>query len=139
MSNYPFLDNELMDVVRLFGEDGTEISHVLSFSDGEYRNEFTVNGEKYCFTRSMPTDGEIEFKRYAKRFAKLGLYEILSKKHDITMPWGALTGIRPTKLAYTELQAGRDYKALFSDMGVSSANTLLVERILKEQNTEDFF
>ncbi|MBP5242438.1 MAG: coproporphyrinogen dehydrogenase HemZ, partial [Clostridia bacterium] len=69
----------------------------------------------------------------AKRFAKLGLYEILSKKQNITMPWGALTGIRPTKLAYTELQAGRDYKALFSDMGVSSANTLLVERILKEQ------
>ena len=49
------------------------------------------------------------------------------------MPWGALTGIRPTKLAYTEKENGRDFKELFNLMQVSAENASLVERILKAQ------
>lgn len=132
-SNYAFLENELMDVVRLFDGDEGEIKHTLFFSDGKYVNEIESDGEKITFRNELSTENELQFKRYAKRFAKLALYRVLSKKHGVFMPWGALTGIRPTKLAYTELAMGGDYKALFSDMGVSDENIRLTEEVLREQ------
>jgi oxygen-independent coproporphyrinogen-3 oxidase len=68
-----------------------------------------------------------------RRFAKLHLYEILSGKYGEKMPWGALTGIRPTKLAYTELEQGNDFKELFRKMHVCEDNISLVEKILQTQ------
>lgn len=132
-TNYAFLENELMDIVRLFANDDGEITHTLVYADGRYVNKFRIDGAEYESENELPTSSQLEFKRYAKRFAKLALYRILSEKHSMRMPWGALTGIRPTKLAYTELAAGRDYEALFSDMGVSRENISLVKEILKEQ------
>ena len=49
------------------------------------------------------------------------------------MPWGALTGIRPTKMAYMEQHAGRDFHDLFSKMQVCAENVKLVEEILEAQ------
>lgn len=46
---------------------------------------------------------------------------------------GRLTGIRPTKLAYTEKEAGRDFVALFEKMGVREENIALVADVLKAQ------
>lgn len=132
-TNISFLENELMDVVRLFPDCTSEITHTLTYVQGEYRNDFTVDGESRSFSHTASTQGEIEYKRYAKRFAKLDLYKILSEKYHQTMPWGALTGIRPTKLAYMEQEAGRDFIPLFSDMGVSFDNISLVSEILREQ------
>ncbi|MBQ9081865.1 MAG: coproporphyrinogen dehydrogenase HemZ [Clostridia bacterium] len=132
-TNYSFLENELMDVVRLFKGYSSDVAHTLFYAENTYRNVFVADGETYTFEDTLSTNGEIEFKRYAKRFAKLGLYKILSKKFNITMPWGALTGIRPTKLAYTELAANRSYLPLFSDMGVSKENVRLIEDILRAQ------
>ncbi len=140
-TNFAFLQNELADVVRLFPHCELTVSHELQYGENRYQNTFVVEdenggeneGEKYEFAHTMPTTNELEYKRYARRFAKLDLYGILSKKYKISMPWGALTGIRPTKLAYTELQAGRDFRKLFVEMGVSSENIQLVADILKEQ------
>lgn len=132
-TNLPFLQNELMDVMRLFNGCTQDVNHGLSYADGVYCNEFEVDGVSAAFVDTMPTANEIEYKRYAKRFAKLGLYKLLSEKYAVSMPWGALTGIRPTKLAYMEKEAGRDYHPLFSDMGVSEENIRLVDDILREQ------
>jgi len=48
------------------------------------------------------TDAEGKFKDGFKRF----LYRVLSRELDKTLPWGNLTGIRPTKLAYGMLERG---------------------------------
>ncbi len=132
-TNHAFLENELMDVVRLFKGRSPDIAHTLFYVENTYRNAFVVDGENYDFEATMPTANELEYKRYAKRFAKLGLYKILSEKYGISMPWGALTGIRPTKLAYTELRGGRSYRPLFNEMGVAEENIKLVEDILRAQ------
>ena len=75
----------------------------------------------------------MQFKRLERRFAKLRLYEILSNLYGETMPWGALTGIRPTKLAYMEKENGRDFTKLFNRMQVREDNIKLVADILKTQ------
>ncbi|MFR6055378.1 MAG: coproporphyrinogen dehydrogenase HemZ [Eubacteriales bacterium] len=49
------------------------------------------------------------------------------------MPWGALTGIRPTKLAYQELEKRGDFRPLFDAMRVSPEKRRIVEKIVAAQ------
>ncbi len=128
-----FLENELMDVVRLFQKRPTSICHSFRYENGVFCNEFTVDGTPYLFEDKGQVCDEIEYKRLERRYAKLGLYHILSEFSGEKMPWGALTGIRPTKMAYMEKHAGRDYHGLFAKMQVSKENVKLVDDILAAQ------
>ena len=127
-----FLYPELMDVVRLFGEDA-DCAHTFRREGDRFVNEVRVGGHTYAFAEEHPCVNEIEFKRYAKRYAKLALYEALRAETGRFMPWGALTGIRPTKLAYAELAEGRPFEPLFEKFGVCPENIALVGRILRAQ------
>ncbi len=128
-----FLENEILDAVRLFKTRPERIEHTFSFEGGVFYNTFTVDGERYAFEDRGQVQDEIEYKRLERRFAKLRLYQILSAKYGVKMPWGALTGIRPTKLAYSELERGRDFVELFKAMGVNGENIRLVQDILSAQ------
>ncbi|MBQ8394636.1 MAG: coproporphyrinogen dehydrogenase HemZ [Clostridia bacterium] len=128
-----FLENELLDVVRLFKRRPETLTHSFTFEEGVFRNTFTVDGKTYTFEDKGQVCDELEYKRLERRFAKLRLYRILSEEYGEEMPWGALTGIRPTKLAYTEKENGRDFTELFRLMGVQEDNIALVAKILKTQ------
>lgn len=128
-----FLENELMDVVRLFEKRPTSICHTFRFEDGVFYNDFVVDGVAYSVEDRGQVQDEIVYKRLERRYAKLALYRILSETTGEKMPWGALTGIRPTKMAYMERQAGRDYHELFERMQVSPENVKLVDDILTAQ------
>ena len=128
-----FLENELMDVVRLFEKRPTSICHTFRFEDGVFYNDFVVDGVAYSVEDRGQVQDEIVYKRLERRYAKLALYRILSETTGEKMPWGALTGIRPTKMAYMERQAGRDYHDLFERMQVSPENVKLVDDILTAQ------
>ncbi len=128
-----FLENELLDVVRLFKRRPQELTHSFRFDKGVFYNAFSVDGQEFAFEDGGQVCDELEFKRLERRFAKLHLYEILANLYGEEMPWGALTGIRPTKLAYAEQEAGRDFTALFKTMHVREDNVRLVAEILKTQ------
>ncbi len=128
-----FLENELLDVVRLFKRRPTELTHSFRFEGGVFYNAFSVDGKEFSFEDRGQVRDELEFKRFERRFAKLRLYGILSEEYGEEMPWGALTGIRPTKLAYMEKEAGRDFWELFKSMRVKEENIRLVAEILKTQ------
>lgn len=132
-TNCSFLENELLDAARLFKNRPQSIAHTFRFCEGVFYNDFLVDGTAYSFEDRGQVCDELLYKRLERRFAKLRLYEILSEKYGEKMPWGALTGIRPTKLAYTELEQGNDYKDLFRKMHVCEENIALVEQILKTQ------
>ena len=56
-----------------------------------------------------PTEEEnSEYKNAFKRF----LYHSLQKETGLSLPWGNLTGIRPTKIAMTMLEEGKDEKTI---------------------------
>ena len=129
-----FLENELLDVARLFKRRPESITHSFAFEGGVFSNRFVIDGVEYSYQDVGQVCDELEFKRLERRFAKLRLYGILSELYGEKMPWGALTGIRPTKLAYTELEKGRDFKELFRLMGVNEENITLVANILKAQD-----
>ncbi len=133
-TNCSFLENELMDVARLFKTRPFEVLHNFHFEDGVFYNDFVVDSERFSFEDKGQARDEIEFKRLERRFAKLAFYAILSEKYSEKMPWGALTGIRPTKLAYMEIEDGRNFRELFQKMQVSAENIALVERVIKAQD-----
>lgn len=131
--NCEWLQPEIMDVIRLFNAEKEHFGHYFDYSNGNYYNSIEYNGEFYDSCNSQFTQDEIEFKRYAKRFAKLAFYNLLSKVKNLKLPYGALTGIRPTKLAYTEREAGRDFIETFATFGVERENIDHVAKILEVQ------
>ena len=136
-TNCAFLENEILDVARLFKRRPDTITHSFRFErEGEigfFYNDFEIDNRSYTFKDRGQVRDEILLKRLERRFAKLHLYEILSETYGERMPWGALTGIRPTKLAYTELENGNDFKDLFLQMHVQAENIRLVEAVLAAQ------
>lgn len=130
--NNEYLYPELMDVVRAFGCEEEEITQYFSYSRGKFFNCIEYDGGFFDFEKECEAEDELVFRRLAKRYSKLALYTVLARKKG-SLPWGALTGIRPTKLAYSEQAAGRDFKRLFSEMDVSAENISLVEQVLDTQ------
>ncbi|MDE6667890.1 MAG: coproporphyrinogen dehydrogenase HemZ [Clostridia bacterium] len=132
-TNSTGLYDEIMLVIRAFDLEDADFTHYFSCSGGKFFNAIEYGGEFYDFEEEYKADNDLVFKRLAKRSAKLAFYKVLSKITGINLPWGALTGIRPTKLAYTEISASNDYNKLLKDMCVSEENIALVSRILKAQ------
>ena len=128
-----FIENELLDVVRLFKRRPETLTHSFKYEEGVFYNAFGVDEKEFFFEDRGQVRDELEFKRLERRFSKLRLYHILSDLYGEEMPWGALTGIRPTKLAYMELEQGKDFTRLFRLMRVREDNIRLVGDILEAQ------
>ncbi len=132
-TNYESLRPEIMDILRLFSCEEENFTHYFSYGAGEFYNCIEYDGNFFDFTNEFAPKDDLEFKRYAKRFAKLAFYQLLSKQKNLFLPWGALTGIRPTKMAYMEGDEGRNFADLFTKLGVSAENISLVEQVLQTQ------
>ncbi len=76
---------------------------------------------------------ELEFKRIAKRIYKNEIYKILCHFLDISLPYGSLTGVRPTKLLYEvkNKNLGDDY--LTTNYFVTPKKSSLLTDIIKNQ------
>lgn len=132
-NNSEWLLPEIMDVIRLFNAEEEKFGYHFEYSNNDYYNCIEYAGNFYDYKNTAYTQDEVEFKRYAKRFAKLAFYNLLSNAKGVKMPYGALTGIRPTKLAYMETDAGRDFKELFTQCGVEEDNIVHVQNVLQTQ------
>lgn len=135
-TNLTFCQSELIEVINLFeSAEKLNIRHKFTESENKFVNTVTVDGQTYAYGNFIGkiTD-EVERKRLTKRYAKLSIYKALSKKFNAILPWGALTGIRPTKLAYTEIEKNGDFREFFIDtMKVSEQKTELVNQIVETQ------
>ena len=134
-TNTPEFLSELLEVENLFYGENFNIIHRLKKSDGKLINTITVNGQTYAYGNLVkPFSSIIEEKRLTKRYAKLSLYKALERVTGISLPWGALTGIRPTKLAYDNIEHEGEFSSFFTGvMKVSEEKTALIERILESQ------
>ncbi len=132
-TNCEALREEIMLVIRAFDCEDEDFTHYFSSTCGKFFNSIEYAGRFYDFEEEYKADDELIFKRLAKRSCKLAFYKVISSAKGKSLPWGALTGIRPTKLAYNEIADGRDFEKLFSDACVSPENTALVKKILEVQ------
>ena len=82
----------------------------------------------------LPVDDNLQAIRLCKRYAKIATYECLKTATGKSMPWGSLTGIRPTKLACQLQSEGADYRNDFANLfDVSKEKLALVDQILDQQ------
>ena len=139
-TNFPY-PTEVHDVVKLYF-DGVELcadinADVLVVEQQQgttYR--YTATCGKVEVMECVDTVGtsELQTVRLRKRYAKLATYNLLVKLTGKTMPWGSLTGIRPTKLADQLTREGLDWQRTFVDLlGVSESKTKLVADVLATQ------
>lgn len=112
----PGFFKELADVVRIFFPDARELREggelqvaiteeasgsarqCLAQISGVFQASFRQAGERH-------PDPLVE-KRLHKRQQKLAVYFALKAATGLIPPWGSLTGIRPTRLVYAEMERG---------------------------------
>ncbi len=98
--------SDLLPLVRSFFPD----ADVTFFASGAEESE----GLPYDLTVSLnATEDE---RGSARDRIKRELYQILSEKTGKTLPWGTLTGVRPTKLIYRETQKGRSKEEIRKEL-----------------------
>lgn len=139
-TNAEFLRVDLLDEIRQFSGKFSDIDiEVCLTYDENMHTDVTVGDILSHYTAALPDGDEIEIKRQVKRFVKHSLYMTLSEISGIKLPWGSLTGIRPTKLAYAYIAKGgqvdnvSDY--MQSTFAVSSHRANLLQRIIKAQRS----
>lgn len=134
-------NTELLDVAKLFFTDVAQTDCVADAdacvteteSDGVYAYTATY-GNFVGKTSFDKTGNALVDIRYRKRHAKIALYDVLNRALGVDMPWGSLTGIRPTKLARQLVKEGRDWQETFASvLRVSPAKIALTADILKQQ------
>ena len=101
-----FLENELLDVVRLFKRRPENLTHSFRFEEGVFYNAFEVEGRGFSFEDRGQVRDELEFKRFERRFSKLRLYHILSDLYGEEMPWGGVDGYPPDQARLYGNRAG---------------------------------
>ena len=122
----PGFANDLCDVLKLFfqveafavnpdGEGGEPLRHDYQERGGVARSVMELRGQTFALEQALPEaapggDGghlAVALKRVRKRLCKLSLYRLLKELTGAHPPWGALTGIRPTRLLCQAMEEGR--------------------------------
>lgn len=114
--------NELMEMVRAFEP------YVVFSDDADYTFTYTdvISEDKIViiigFTGKadekivyqLPSDPILN-KKFARRYGKTTIYNVLKDYSGEWLPYGSLTGVRPTKLFYELTQEGEDAKKVFRE------------------------
>ena len=133
---------ELQPLLDYFQTDVT-IEFFATEEQCKINNRFCYDpqGQNHIYQYSFLIDEnltDLHKKSLKKRITKNQLYTILSKELNKTLPWGSLTGVRPTKLArdlieYGEMKAYTVAEILERDYFVSKNKAELVANIMKNQ------
>ncbi len=143
-TNCEDLELDLVDLYNLFEpSENIILEHKEIEENNKITNLFTfrIDDEEKEYTFSYDIDehlSDLRKKSLRKRMVKNQLYKILSENLNKTLPWGSLTGVRPTKLARDLIDYGemKDYlvaEMLKRDYFVSPQKAELVANILRNQ------
>lgn len=146
--------NDLCDVLKLFFEveafvvlpaeaaQAEPLRHGYEERDGHAQSSVRFRGRELTLSQPLPPaagdeHAAVALKRARKRLCKLSLYRLLRELTGVQPPWGALTGIRPTRLLRQAMEAGRDMQAarryLEDAFDVTPEKTALLAAIIGEQ------
>ena len=110
----PEFISDIGDMLRLFLGDvqivessgEADYAHEVLAEDGRIIDRWRCGKESHALGQDAPTGTEVQVRRARKRQVKMALYELLREETGMRPPWGALTGIRPTRLLYEGLDDG---------------------------------
>lgn len=112
--------NDIADVVRLFYGEGAAVTmqeahdaallHTHEEQDGLWTERFTLSGglnAAQSLSGEAVSCGGLEEKRQLKRLIKRCCYQLMKQVTGRRPAWGSLTGIRPTRLYYQQMESGK--------------------------------
>lgn len=139
--------NDYMDIVRAFypyicvQENANEVHLSLEeVSKNEYfciieDFENIYNTSKISIKIEQNLDF-IKNRALLKRYSKVALYNYFSHITGVSLPYGSLTGIRPTKLFHDMMRSGENAVEYFEkDLRVSKEKTKLIQLICHNQQS----
>lgn len=150
-TNYQEYRNDIAEEIRLFlglvevAEESDEtpqlILQAMLLEDGGQWSAIaqSADGKSVKCHADLPQTQPLEKKRQEKRALKIAVFRLLRELFpEVSVPWGSLTGIRPTKL-FRELADGADadsarhtFKEQFD---VSPKKTMLAAQICEVQQS----
>ena len=80
------------------------------YDDTEFSKLFGDVSEQSIQGISAEIEGDYHDKQTFRNDLKMASYQLLCMKTGRTLPWGDLTGVRPTKIAMSQLRAGKSYE-----------------------------
>ena len=143
----PEFISDIGDMLRLFlgdvqiveaapGEEA-DYEHEIIEREGRIADRWSHGDLAREIEQPSPTGTPVEIRRARKRQVKRTLYELLKDMTGMQLPWGALTGIRPTRLLYEALDAGLDMdaarKRVMREFDVSADRAQLLSEIAEMQ------
>ncbi|MGN1208346.1 MAG: coproporphyrinogen dehydrogenase HemZ [Christensenellales bacterium] len=138
-NNYDFQDIIKLFIPQNFEEYDMTIDHEEEEKDEKIFNHYKIKIKQEEFEFDKVSDASKFIS--PKSFAKIGLYEALSKIFDKEMPYGALTGIRPVKFCYDLFKKGLPKTSiknfLMKNYHVSEEKVdLIIDIIINQSNLE---
>ncbi len=134
--------NDLQEIVRAFfpylqidNEASDFLCCLFSFENGSLLCDIESSfWGKETKQTTIKEKSESDKKRLIKRFLKNSLYSYISEKTNISLPYGSLTGVRPTKL-YRELTKTTENpnKYLKEAFSVTQSRVSLIEKCVRNQ------
>ncbi len=141
-------EKDMQDLVNLFFDEEDcpfSIEHLEEKNGQSLKSTFLVGSgdERKKFEKNFVIPDKIDSlleKSLIKRNFKNHLYEVLSSLTKKTLPWGSLTGVRPTKFARDLVDRGEIKPHLISETlvreyYVSQEKAKLVTQILQNQKS----
>ncbi len=137
--NQPNFDSDLRELFRAF------YPHVAEGDDNFLNLDANVDNDelkvvltsdifdkfKKVYTFQLDAKNDMEYKRQVKRHLKVALYRTLCFLSNSSLPYGCLTGIRPTKYF---LELGVDAKEIFlKEFSVYGEKVHLIESVVQNQ------
>lgn len=136
--------NDVPEVVRAF----SPFMEIVEYSEKSLKLEYYACEKQWffsikpSFSDNLQISGEIDenidtllFKRLTKRAVKLYLYDFCSKLVDVNLPYGALTGVRPTKLFHDSEGTYDEREKLFEEIfRVSAPRAKLIRKVVETQD-----
>lgn len=143
-TNQEFLKNDIFEIVRVFfPENKVDVDFQQELTDELIVSKATITFDNNTRTEvrndtKPQINSMIQQKKYMKRFAKLCLYKACAYLTKKDLPWGSLTGIRPTKIGYELIENGIDKtilrEILMRDFFISPKKAKLVSDTINNQS-----
>ena len=98
----------------------TELTISATLDDANKTATAAAGGEPITITYTVDETDPLDWKRQEKRALKRAVYALMQRLYPTEMPWGSLTGIRPTKLLRElcarvgDEEAVRQFREVFS-------------------------
>lgn len=143
-TNIPAYENDVKEVIRMFlgmvEIEETVLAPTFDVSVRLSSKTAIASSAEHCVSvalETVDTDDHWEVKRVEKRAVKRAVYALMQQLFPTEMPWGSLTGIRPTKL-YRELcereGAERAKRRFSEEFSVRADKQELIETLHRVQS-----